>query len=301
MDDHRLRVYCTVAKTLNFSRAAEEHFLSQSAVSRIVKALEEELGVQLIHRQRGALSLTSVGKAFYRRAREILDRYAAAVKEVDELTRTVRGVLAVGTSTTVARYVFPDLLFGFRDRFPEIRIHHVVNNSRGILEALIAGDIEIGLVEDQVFYPGVLSEKLCEDELVLVVPPDHPWADRGRVAARELRGVPFLRRERGSGTRHLVEERLREMGVRAAELNVVLTSASTDLIIRAAERGVGVACVSKWAVRDRLAAGTLRMVELSHEPLSRDFRIIRLDQDFTTHVARVFLDFLKESPPPPAP
>ena len=301
MDDHRLKVFCTVAKTLNFSRAAEEHFISQSAVSRIIKALEEELGVQLVHRQRGAVSLTSVGKAFYRRAREILDHCAAAVKEVDELTRTVRGVLAVGTSTTVARYVFPDLLFAFREAHPTIRVHHQVNNSRGILEALIAGDIEIGLVEDQVFYPGVLSEKLCEDELVLVAAPDHPLAGRGRIAARELRGVPFIRRERGSGTRHLVETRLREMGVNPSELNVVLTSASTDLIIRAAERGVGVACVSKWAVRDRLEGGTLRIIELSHEPLSRDFRVIRLDQDFSTHVARVFLDFLKESPPPPAP
>ena len=301
MDDHRLKVFCTVAKTLNFSRAAEEHFITQSAVSRIVKNLEEELGVQLIHRQRASLALTAIGKEFYKRAQEILKMYATTIKEVDELANSVKGLLSVGTSTTVARYVFPDLLFKFKNTYPAIQVNHLVNNTRGILEALIAGDIEVGLVEDRVFYPGVISEKLCEDELVLIVNKDHPWAKLKRISSEQLLQGPFILRERGSGTRHMMENRLSEIGVNPVGLNIVLTSASTDLIIRSVEQGIGAACVSKWAVREHLLKGTLKTVEMCEEPLSRDFLIIRLDQELYTHVAQTFLHFLKESPLPPSP
>lgn len=302
MDDHRLKVFCTVAKTLNFSRAAEENFITQSAVSRIIKGMEEELGVQLVHRQRGSVALTSIGKAFYKRAREILKMYAATVKEVDELANSVKGVLSVGTSTTVARYVFPDLLFQFRKKYPMIEVNHVVNNTRGTLDALIAGDIEIGLVEDRVFYPGVISEKLCEDELALIVARDHPWTEQQRITREELLKEPFIRREKGSGTRHMMENRLREeMEVRPDDLNIVMTSANTDLIIRAVIEKIGAACVSKWAVREQLSQGTLKTIRMCEEPLSRDFLIIRLEQELYTHVAQTFLNFLRESPPPPAP
>ncbi len=298
MDDHRLKVFCTVAKTLNFSRAAEEHYITQSAVSRIIKNLEEDLGVQLINRQRGSVSLTSIGKQFYKRAKEILRAYALSVKEVDELTNTVKGYLSIGTSTTVSRYVFPDMILQFKKKYPMIKVHHLVNNTSNILESLIAGDIEMGLVEDQVFYPGVLTEKLCEDELVLVVGKDHPWGNNTKITKEQLVQEPFLRREKGSGTRRMMENRLQEMGIKPSELNVVMTSASTDLIIHAVEQGLGTAYVSRWGVRKQLSKGTLKSVKISEKPLSRDFLIIRLDQEVYTHVAQTFLNFLKESPPP---
>jgi DNA-binding transcriptional LysR family regulator len=301
MDDHRLKIFCSVAKTLNFSKAAAEHYITQSAVSRIVKNLEEELGVQLINRQRGTVSLTSIGKQFYKRAGQIIKMYAKTVKEVDELMNTVKGVLSVGTSTTVARYVFPDILFSFKQKYPMVRVGHLVNNTSETLESLIAGDIEIGLVENGVYYPGVVSEKLCADELVLVVGKGHRWARKRRITTEELTQEPFLHREKGSGTRRMLEQRLTEMGVKPADLNIAMTSASTDLIIRAVEQGLGAACVSKWAVREKIAQGALKTVEMSDEPLSRDFLIIRLDQKLHTHVAQTFLDFLHDSPPPKAP
>jgi len=301
MDDHRLKVFCSVAKTLNFSKAAEENFITQSAVSRIIKNLEEELGVQLVNRQRGAVSLTSIGRAFERRAREILDIHDAARKEVDELANSVKGVLSVGTSTTLARYVFPEILFAFQQKYPRIHIEHRVTNTRGILKALIEGEIEVGMVEDRVFYPGVLTEKLCEDELVLIVGKGHPWTKKRRITREELIKEPFIRREKGSGTRHMMENRLREMKIRPTDLNIVMTSAATDLIISAVERGIGAACVSKWAIREKIRQGTLKTVEICDEPLSRDFLYIRLDQEPHTHVAQTFLNFLQESPPPPTP
>ncbi|NOY53708.1 MAG: LysR family transcriptional regulator [Deltaproteobacteria bacterium] len=301
MDDHRLKVFCSVAKTLNFSRAAEENFITQSAVSRIIKNLEEELGVQLVNRQRGAVSLTLIGREFEKRALEILDIHAAARKEVDELANSVKGTLSVGTSTTLARYVFPDILFTFRRKYPRIHVNHRVTNTRGILKALIEGEIEVGMVEDQVFYPGVLTEKLCEDELVLIVGKDHPWTTRKSIAREDLMKEPFIRREKGSGTRHMMERRLREMKIKPTDLNIVMTSASTDLIISAVEKGIGTACVSKWAIREKIRQGTLKTVEICDEPLSRNFLFIRLDQELHTHVAQTFLNFLQESPPPPMP
>ncbi len=301
MEDHRLKVFCAVAEKLNFSKAAEENYITQSAVSRIVKSLEDDLGVQLVHRQRGAISLTSIGKQFYKRAQQILRMYASTVKEVDELANSVKGFLSVGTSTTVARYLFPELIFQFREKYPMTRVHHVVKNTSAILDALIQGDIEVGLVEDRVYYPGVLSEKLCEDELVLVVGRKHPWAKIGRISTEQLLREPFIRREKGSGTRRMMENRLKEMGIKPSAMNAIITSANTDFIIEAVEKGLGTACVSKWAVRKKLSKGTLVSVQLGDGPLSRDFLIIRLDQELYTHVAQTFLNFLHESPPPSAP
>jgi DNA-binding transcriptional LysR family regulator len=301
MQDNRLKVFCSVAKTLNFSKAAEENYITQSAVSRIVKNLEDDLGVQLVHRQRGAVSLTSIGKQFYKRAHQILRMYATTVKEVDELANSVKGILSVGTSTTVARYLFPELIFKFREKYPMIRVHHVVKNTSAILDALIRGDIEVGLVEDRVYYPGVLSEKLCEDELVLVVGKNHPWAIAGQVSREQLVQEPFLRREKGSGTRRMTDNRLKEMGIKPSDINTVMTSANTDLIIEAVEKGLGTACISKWAVRKKLKKGALVPIQFGYGPVSRDFLIIRLDQELYTHVAQTFLNFLQESPPPSAP
>lgn len=302
MDDHRLRVFCTAARTLNFSRAAEENFITQSAVSRIIKSLEDELGVQLLQRQRGNIALTSIGKEFYLRAQEILKMYAATVKEVDRLANSVKGLLSVGTSTTVARYLFPDLIFKFRQQYPTIEVNHMVVNSQGILKSLIAGDIEVGLVEDRVYYPGVLSETLCEDELVLIVNKDHPLGDTSSMTKEQFLEEPFIRREKGSGTRHMMEARLRnEFEIEPDDLNVVMTTASSDLIIRSVEEGIGIACVSKWAVREKLASGALKTLDMCAEPLSREFLVIRLDQELNTHVAQTFLNFLQEYPLPSAP
>jgi DNA-binding transcriptional LysR family regulator len=302
MDDHRLRVFCTAARTLNFSRAAEENYITQSAVSRIVKGLEDELEVQLLQRQRGNIALTSIGKEFYQRAQEILKMYAATMKEVDRLANSVKGLLSVGTSTTVARYLFPDLIYKFRHQYPTIEVNHLMANTQGILKSLIAGDIEVGLVEDKVYYPGVLSETLCKDELVLIVNKDHPLAEASSINKEELLEEPFIRREKGSGTRHMMETRLRdEFDIEPDDLNVVMTSASSDLIIRSTEEGIGIACVSKWAVREKLANGSLKTLDMCAEPLSREFMIIRLDQELNTHVAQTFLNFLHESPPQPAP
>jgi len=302
MDDHRLRVFCTAARTLNFSRAAEENYITQSAVSRIVKGLEDELEVQLLQRQRGNVALTSIGKEFYQRAQEILKMYAATVKEVDRLANSVKGLLSVGTSTTVARYLFPELIFGFRQQYPTIEVNHMVANTQGILKSLIAGDIEVGLVEDKVYYPGVLSETLCEDELVLIVNKDHPLTKSSSMTKEQFLEEPFIRREMGSGTRHMMETRLRdEFEIEPDDLNVVMTSASNDLIIQSVDEGIGIACVSKWAVREKLSNGALQIVEMCTEPLLREFLIIRLDQELNTHVAQTFLNFLHESPPPSAP
>jgi len=297
MVDHRLKVFCSVARTLNFSRAAEENFITQSAVSRIIKNLEDDLEVQLINRQRGKVSLTAIGKQFLLRAEEILQHYAVTVKEVDELANSVRGRLSVGTSTTVGRYVFPDILFSFQSRFPQVRIHHLIQNSRGILEALLAGDIEIGIVEDTVFYPGVITETYCEDELVIVVHPRHPWATQKEIRPEDLLEQPYIRREKGSGTRRLLENRLGDLGMDFSKLNVVMTTASPELVVQAVERGLGVTCVSAWVVRENLARGTLKAIPFRGDPLKRDFMIIRQKQELYSHVAETFLGFLREFPP----
>ncbi|HLI03499.1 MAG TPA: LysR family transcriptional regulator [Terracidiphilus sp.] len=272
MENFRLKVFRTVATQLNFSRSAKELLLSQPAVTQQIKALEEECGTPLFSRNGGRIALTAAGRAllpYAERLKAIADEALAAVAGA---SGKQGGVLAIGASQTIGQYLLPNLVAGFLREHPRIAITARSGNTDAMLEALAADRIQLALIEGPPLRRGIRVEPFMEDHLVLVVPADHEWADREIDVAR-LADTPLLMREFGSGSRRVVENALLRAGLRKKDLRPTMELDSTEGLLSAVEAGLGAAFVSRWAVRNQLALGTLRLARVRGLRLARMFSI----------------------------
>lgn len=272
MENFRLKVFRVVAAHLNFSRAAEELLLTQPAVTQQIKALENEYGVSLFDRTGGHIVLTPSGKAllpYAIRLKEISDQASAAVANA---SGALGGELSVGASQTIGQYLLPALVAGFLRENPRVAVSATSGNTDAILNALTQHSIDIALIEGPAARKDIHVEHFMQDELLLVVPASHEWADR-EVDENSLKSAPLLIREFGSGSRRIVERALSKAGIDAKDLNIRMELDSTEGLLSGVEAGLGVAFVSRWAARNQLALGTLRLARLRRVNLSRMFSI----------------------------
>ena len=184
MDLRRLEIFVRVAEFGSFSRAAEALFLTQPTVSEHIRALEDELGVQLLDRLGRGAAPTPAGQLLLGYARKLLTLAGEAQQAVDQFQGRVSGELIVGGSSIPGEYVLPALIGAFRAKHPEIAVTLLIGDSRSVQEWVEAGRVEIGVVGVRPTGRSLESRQLMADELVVVVAPDHPWAGRSSISAR---------------------------------------------------------------------------------------------------------------------
>lgn len=222
MDDFRLRVFITAAKTLNFTKCAEQLYISQPAVSKHIGELESRYKVQLFERSGSRLALTEAGRVMLEHAERIADGYRRLQYEMDLFTDRLGGELKVGASTTIAQYVLPQVLARFTARFPEVKVSLVSGNSEQVEAALARHDTDLGLVESSARHPGFHYEPFIPDELVLIASTKGRYGRCDQVTLAELQTVPLVLRESGSGTLEVISKYLAAADVRLASLRVVM-------------------------------------------------------------------------------
>lgn len=296
MEDHKLRVFCAVAETKSFSKASELIHLTQPAVSLQIQAMEELYETRLFDRSGNTINLTPAGEILYKRAKEILALYAEAQQNISEITGAIKGSLSIGASSTIGNYLLPHIIAAFKKKVPQVNISLVVSNTKTITEKLNAGEIDIALVEGDVSKQRFSVETLISDELVVIMSPAHPWAERRNLPAIELTKEPLILREEGSGTRQIIIKHLEEHGLKLDQLKIALVMGSTEAIKGAVEEGLGVAIMSGWAVRKWLKQGLLKAATFKDLKFHRNFSIISPKRNYSTHTAREFLNFLKVFP-----
>lgn len=296
MEDHKLKVFCTVAETKSFSKASEIIHLTQPAVSLQIQALEELYETKLFDRSSSTVSLTPSGEILYRYAKEILALYAAAEKNIGELTGLVKGSISVGASTTIGNYLLPNVLADFRRTHPKIKVHLFVGNTKRIVEYLNSGNIDFGIVEGDVARQKLVVEKLIVDELVVIIPPLHPWAKKREVSIYDVIKEPFILREEGSGTRQIIEKYLNKHGISAHEMKASMMLGSTVAIKGAVESGVGISILSRWAARKESKYGSLKLLSIKEEKLLREFALIYQKNSIASHAVDEFLSYVKNYP-----
>ncbi len=296
MDDHKLRVFCTVAETKSFSKASEIIHLTQPAVSLQIQALEELHETKLFDRSSNSISLTPAGEILYRYAKEILSLYAAAANDIGELTGLAKGNLNVGASTTIGNYILPSVITDFRKRYPKIKVHLQVGNSKRVLDLLNSGGVDIGLVEGDVTKQKLRVEKLGEDELMVIVSALHPWSKRKEVSIFDLTKEPFIVREDGSGTLQIIKKYLNKYNMSFHDLKVTMMLGSTEAIKNAVQGGVSISIVSQWAAKKEVNCGSLKLLNIKEERMLRDFSLIFHKHPISSHPAEEFLTYLKSYP-----
>ena len=209
----QLRVFVAVADRQHVTRAAEALNLGQSAVSAAIAALEARHDTKLFHRVGRGIELTEAGALFLSAARGILAQAEAAELLLSELSGGKHGTLLVQASQTIASYWLPRHLVAFRRQHETIDIRLTVGNTAQVAQAVHRGETELGFVEGAVSDPALLSIPVARDKMIVVVAPDHPWAQSDTLAPEQLLESDWVLRERGSGTRSEFEQALAQFGV----------------------------------------------------------------------------------------
>ena len=274
MENFRLKVFRSVSENLSFRRAAEELHLSQPAVTQQIKALEEELGTRLLDRTGGRVVLTAAGRILRQRAGEIADLVARTQDELAALNGEHSGQLRAGASTSIAQYVLPRMLGRFQREHPRVKLQIRSGNTEEVVEWLVAGQIAIGLIEGPALRKDVQVEPFMEDELILLFPANHPWKDRPMLTVHDLKGARFLLRERGSGTRRVLETALHKAGLDPKHLDVAMELDSSEAIISSVESGLGIGFVTRAAVLPRLPLGRIATARIRGLRIPRNFSFV---------------------------
>lgn len=230
MSDFRLKVFQSVAKNLSFTKASQELFVSQPAITKHIQELETCYQTRLFDRQGSKISLTEAGELLLKHSEKILDDYKQLEYEMHLLHDEYIGELKLGASTTIAQYVLPPLLANFITKFPQINLSLINGNSRGVEVALQEHRIDLGLVEGIFRLPNLKYTAFLQDELVAVVHMRSKLAVADEILPEELPNIPLVLRERGSGTLDVFERALLQYNLKLSSLNVLMYLGSTESI-----------------------------------------------------------------------
>lgn len=291
----QLEVFVRIVSEGSYSKGAEALGLSQPTVSEHMSALEKTLGGRLVERVGGSLELTPAGKIFHGFAKRVLGLVREALQAMNEYKGVVAGDLVVAGSTIPGVYLLPPLIMRFTSAFPEVRVGLKVGDSRFVVDRLIDGHAEVGMVGKAVDDQRIECTEFADDELVVAVGMKHAWAKRREVTVDELLGEPFVVRERGSATRDTYEAALGAHGVKGEKaLRIVCEMGSTEAVKEAVRVGIGVSILSQRALAAEEKAGQLRALRLKGVKLARKLYLARHASRTPSPVAKAFLAFLEK-------
>lgn len=285
-----LKVFCDVVETGSFSTAATQNFITQSAVSQQLRALEAKYRCKLLERSRGGAKPTPQGEILYRASREIIDRYRDVESELQHSCEVIGGHLRIAIVYSVGLHELPAYLKEYMRSYPEVNVHLEYSRPNRIYENVIAGQIDLGIVAYPQRHPQTIVTPFRDDHLVLVCPPDHALAGSKKIPVARLEGETLVGYERDISTRKATDQMLRSHHVNV-HYNAEYDNIET--IKRAVEIGQGVAIVPLPAVRHEVEHGTIKVVRFSDDALLRPLGIIHKRGRHLSPAAVKFMEILK--------
>jgi len=294
MDMRRLEIFCKVVELKSFTKAAKALSLSQPTVSEHIRAVEEDLGERLIDRLGREVVPTPAGKVFYQYARNIIQMCDEAVQALEQFKGNLAGSLVLGASTIPGTYLLPRIVGDFKALHPAIRITLRISDTAGVVEEVLEGSLETGLVGSKWNDRRLELEELFSDELILVVFPGHPWALRGRIKPGEIAGEPFILRERGSGTRMVMNRILEQHGFDVSRRTEVAEMGSTEAVRQGIKSRIGVSILSRHAVAEDIEQGRLVQVAIDGIRFFRPLYLVQRKNRRVSPLCSAFLDHLRK-------
>lgn len=288
---NQFRIFYYAAKHLNFTHAARELFISQPAVTVQVKAFEEYCGLKLFKKRGRRNWLTPEGQTLYSFAKSVF----AIEKEIENTLEDIRtlkqGILKIGTTKAYARYFMPLMLTSFHAKYPNIKIELNEGSSLDMTRSLLDFKNEVGIIAKAEDIPGISLIPFSQEEMALVVSPDHPWTLREQpVSLKELAAEPFIMKEVGSGTRRIVDDLFDNHPLQP---NILMETSNTEFIKQLVQRGEGVSLLVKAAVANEVNEKRLATVALEGPVNYLDVSIAHLKDQPLSLPAKGFIDILK--------
>jgi DNA-binding transcriptional LysR family regulator len=291
MIDIRLKVFKSVATNLSFTKASQELFISQPAISKHIQELEREFNTRLFDRLGNKIQLTSAGKLLLDHSVRILKDYQRLDFDMNAMQQQFRGELRIGASTTISQYVMPEILAAFLKAYPQIKVTMLSGNSRDIEAALSTNRIDIGMVEGIKNQPQMKYVPFMRDELVAIVRKENPLAEKGEITVEELRAQPIVLRELGSGTLDVIEKYLHQHGCNISDLNISMYFGSTEGIKNFVEHSDSIGIVSVRSVGRDLLANRFHLIEIADMKMERNFMFVEKRGE-TTGMVNILKTFI---------
>jgi len=291
MNLNHLKTFVLVVEKKSFSGAAKTLFLTQPAVTLQIQTLEENLGMQLLIRKGKSIMLTEAGEILFAKARKILEIWEDTKGEIYRISKVVKGKLILGASTIPGEYILPQLIGEFHNLYPEVEAALEIGNTEEIVERTLIGEIDLGIIGSFTSHDKLEISRFAQDEIVLVVPPNHPWGREKEITLEQVKEQPFISRYSGSGTRAVMEKHLKKHGLETKQLKVIMELGTSEAVISAVEGGWGVAFLSSLAAEKALKYNRIKKVDIKDFSIKRDFYLIFSALKAKKAVVREFIKF----------
>lgn len=275
MFDFRLKVFYTVAKRLNFTKAAEELFITQPAVTKHIKEIENHYKLKLFDRKGTKIKLTAAGEILLQYAEEIFGLYRNLEFELNSLQQRHNGRLRIGASTTIAQYVLPPVLAAFHKKFKDIKVVLTINNTEQIEQALQNEDIDFGIIEGQSKNSLFRYTRFIKDEIVLAANSNHPLTKKENIRPADLLKLPLLLREPGSGTLEVITHALKPLGIKLSQLQIEMRLGGNESIKSYLLHSDSLAFLSIHSIIKELRNKELSIVDIKGLTIERFFYFIQ--------------------------
>ena len=294
----QMEILVALVETGSFTKAAGKFYLSQPSLTKQIQNLEGAAGTRMVNRGRTGISLTPEGQILYNYAKRMLRLREDAKERIGRIKEQESGPIYISASTIPATYILPRLLSNLTQTHPDIQIHMQIHDSEETLQTVLADQAEMGFIGKASLHKKIVAERLWKDHLALVVPANHPLANRESVAVKEITGIPFVVRERGSATRDIVEQNLQKyLDISLSTFNVICEMGSSEAVKEAILAGLGVSILSVFAVGRELSQGLLKAVTISDCNIERHFYLIYKKQFPFMKYHKRFLNFVKKFQP----
>ena len=274
--DFRLKVFHTVAQRLSFTKAAAELFITQPAVTKHIKELEQQLNVQLFRRNGSSIALTGAGKILLQYAEKIFQTYTDLETELAQLNNMEAGTLHIGASTTVAQTILPKLLALFKRNYPAVTFTFVQGNTDLITQLVLAEKIDIAIVEGAAHYPQIAYSPFAKDEIVLVTRANNQLSKKAEITPKQLLNIPLILREAGSGTLDIIFNALAGAGINPKDLQIEIRLESSIAIKQYLLYSETATFLSIQSVVSELKYNELSIIDIKGLDIFRTFQFIQL-------------------------
>jgi DNA-binding transcriptional LysR family regulator len=289
-----LAVFLLVCETKNFSQAGRQLHLSQPAISQTINNLEKHFETKLFVRQGRSIYLTEIGQALRPMAQELVSAARRMEESVFSLQGEVVGEFEIGCSTASGKYLLPSLIAGYRKIFPLVRINVLVTSRNSVINKLTSGEIAMGISSRRIEHRDLEYKDFFTDEVILIAPADHPWADYRRIYPDDLLDEPMILREESAGTLEVMKKGLLEHDISFDMLKVAMGLGNAEAIAIAVEEAIGVAFISRLAATRGLELGRIVEVEVEGMSLFRKIYLARNQRFPATRAQSEFWDFVHQ-------
>ena len=290
MNFRKIKIFYETAKHLNMTKVAKEMYISQPSISQSINELEIELGVKLFDRIGKKLYLTHEGEVFLNYTRRILNLYDESVKTIRDINLNEKGKLVIGASTTIGIYILPEIIKDFSNKFKDIEISLIIENTKHIEQLILENKVDFAFVEGEINSFEISKELIWKDELVFICGEENNLKQYKEVQGKEIENEKLIMREVGSGTREQAELFLKKNKIK---FNTFLELGSTEAIKKTVEANLGIGCLSYTVVKDKIKSGELYMFRLSEGRIERDLHLILHRDKFISNNMKAFIEYSK--------